>query len=1510
MPLVLILKFLKRGILGLFLTGFAFLFVGCGGRTLQYGSLPVTGDLALDSSSLTLGSGKTHAFVATLGGIPAGIGAVTFAIDGAANGATLNASTGFFQAPVVSSSTLVKIKATETTGLQRVVKCQITIVPLLALNSSTVVLVQGASSTFTPSGGVPPYIYNLNSVSFGTLSASSGASTTFVTNSSINQAGTITLTVTDSENQMVTATINVRPPVIINPISAAILQGTSRTFTASGGSGNYTFSLVGSFGSAAINATTGVLTTATAITQSLSFVVRVTDALGQTSDSNVTVDPALGVGLVPQTNTLIQSQTVTLTPSGGKPPYNFSLSNAPGALSAASGNSSVYTAPSTIDSAVPSSVTVNITDSLQRAIAVTFNLKPPVAINSPGRSLRQNDQFTFVASGGNGAYTYAIQGNANGCNIDANTGLFRTPTVVSSSFQVLVQARDGLGQVSLAQTVMVKNPPTLNPSRTLLSFNQTYSNFTPLGGEAPYTFSLLTGGDFATITSAGVVTSKATAGVMTFKVTDNLQQTVNGEVIVELPLSISPSTANVKKGDKLALNTSGGVPGSNGYTYTVSGNHGSVNVIGLYSAPLDFVGTVTITVADSLGATASSQVYIGLAISPLSPKIASRKNLTFSAVGGLAPFSFSVPANNTVGTINASTGFLTAKSNASGSTTVTVTDGWGQQSQTTITAAPALTLTAQKNKLKQGENITLTATGGDNQFTYSVSGPGSINSSGVFTAGNVPSGSPSVATTITVRDGLGQSAQTAVTIYSSVVISPSSPKVIGAQVVNFTSSGGLSPYNYALTSGLGNLAGAKYTAPSSIASNSNTIITVTDALGQTATSTLRLIPPVQLAAVTSPIVGGNTQTLVASAGDGSYTFSITSGTGPGSLSDTSPADPARKVFTAATNVAANVTVTVQVKDGTNQTAMRNINIVPPVALSVASPSAILPGASQVFTASKGNPPYSFSIVAGTLAGSLSAVSGNNSQQRFTASSSQIVKNNMRVTLRVVDSLNQTADQSLTVAGPIQFTRAGFSVVVGKNSANVPNTVIVDPTGGVAPYTFTVTSGNAGSIAFSNPDWVFTASASTSGRVVYRVKDSISQSITIPVDVLPQILPQPSSSSLSNPSGMVIDGSGNIYVTDAFNHRVIKYSPSGAYLASIGSLGSGNGQFDTPWAIAISPAGDFYVSELGNHRISIFDLNFSFKSTLGTHGTANGQFNLPGSIAFDNLGNFFVADTGNHRIQKFSAAGSFIQSVGSQGSDAGKFVFPSSVYFKNGFLYVTDSTRVQKFSIGTSIVASSYIGTPGIDYVFPSSMIIDSDGNYLILDKGENAVIKISTSNTVIATYGSQGTSYGKFSAPQSFYQNFLGQIFIVDSGNNRIQVFDKSTVFPGPPPTTTTTTLGTSARSDLNMGERLSSGQVLVPSSNSCNCQAIMQTDGNFVIFKGSSALWNTGTSGNQAAYLVFQNDSNLVIFNSSTPKWNSQTYGKPALRLRMQPDCNLTLLSADLQTVLWNSGTSQSGCQ
>ena len=164
----------------------------------------------------------------------------------------------------------------------------------------------------------------------------------------------------------------------------------------------------------------------------------------------------------------------------------------------------------------------------------------------------------------------------------------------------------------------------------------------------------------------------------------------------------------------------------------------------------------------------------------------------------------------------------------------------------------------------------------------------------------------------------------------------------------------------------------------------------------------------------------------------------------------------------------------------------------------------------------------------------------------------------------------------------------------------------------------------------------------------------------------------SGSSLYNPVGVAVDGSGNLYVADSGNNRVLEYN---APFAGCGSFpcvgGSANivfGQADNltsntannggvsanslngPWGVAVDARGDLYVADYSNNRVleyntpltsstanMVFGQGGSFASNaLNSGGLSANSLSGPIGVAVDASGDLYVADYSNNRVLEYDA----------------------------------------------------------------------------------------------------------------------------------------------------------------------------------------------------------------------------------------------------------------------------------
>jgi len=161
---------------------------------------------------------------------------------------------------------------------------------------------------------------------------------------------------------------------------------------------------------------------------------------------------------------------------------------------------------------------------------------------------------------------------------------------------------------------------------------------------------------------------------------------------------------------------------------------------------------------------------------------------------------------------------------------------------------------------------------------------------------------------------------------------------------------------------------------------------------------------------------------------------------------------------------------------------------------------------------------------------------------------------------------------------------------------------------------------------------------------------------------------PATSFDVQPFGIALDAEGNIYVTNVYplqgGFNVVKFNSRGKYLATIGSAGNGNGQFNDPEGIAIDSAGNLYVADTGNNRVEKFNHDGVYQSQFGSSGSGNGQFSSPVGIAFGAGGEIYVTDAGNNRVQEFDSKGSYLGQFGSYGQGNGEFISPLGIAIRN------------------------------------------------------------------------------------------------------------------------------------------------------------------------------------------------------------------------------------------------------
>ncbi|CAF3956348.1 unnamed protein product, partial [Adineta steineri] len=130
------------------------------------------------------------------------------------------------------------------------------------------------------------------------------------------------------------------------------------------------------------------------------------------------------------------------------------------------------------------------------------------------------------------------------------------------------------------------------------------------------------------------------------------------------------------------------------------------------------------------------------------------------------------------------------------------------------------------------------------------------------------------------------------------------------------------------------------------------------------------------------------------------------------------------------------------------------------------------------------------------------------------------------------------------------------------------------------------------------------------------------------------------SQLNYPTFIFVDEDQSVYVSDTFNHRVMKWrkdAKEGTVVAGGNDQGRNLNQLSEPQGVIVDDLGQIYVADYGNHRVMRWcEEKDEGEIIVGENGEGNqsNQLNLPTGLCFDHEGNLYVVDWGNDRIQKF------------------------------------------------------------------------------------------------------------------------------------------------------------------------------------------------------------------------------------------------------------------------------------
>jgi uncharacterized protein (TIGR03437 family) len=324
-----------------------------------------------------------------------------------------------------------------------------------------------------------------------------------------------------------------------------------------------------------------------------------------------------------------------------------------------------------------------------------------------------------------------------------------------------------------------------------------------------------------------------------------------------------------------------------------------------------------------------------------------------------------------------------------------------------------------------------------------------------------------------------------------------------------------------------------------------------------------------------------------------------------------------------------------------------------------------------------------------------------------------------------------------------------------------------------------------------------------------------------------------SAALSQPEGIAVDGSGNVYVADAAVHRIRKIAADGSIqtIAGTGVAGfAGDGGpasaalLNQPYGLAMDAAGNLYIADLGNARVRKVAIDGTIQTvagggTLPAISTGQGgpatsaQLAQPRNVTIDGAGSLYISDFAANQVYQVTSAGilSLVAGTGTAGfSGVGTSALLAQVNApaglttdSTGALYFADSgnNRVRKVYNGVIITVFNTPGPTGVAFSSTGMLYVAASGYFgtvsqqisgiasardVTLDPAGDSyftsgvfVMKIPIGGTATTIAGSGASPYfggdggpatsAQLYSPSGIAVDSTGNWYIADTSNNRIR---------------------------------------------------------------------------------------------------------------------------------------------
>lgn len=255
----------------------------------------------------------------------------------------------------------------------------------------------------------------------------------------------------------------------------------------------------------------------------------------------------------------------------------------------------------------------------------------------------------------------------------------------------------------------------------------------------------------------------------------------------------------------------------------------------------------------------------------------------------------------------------------------------------------------------------------------------------------------------------------------------------------------------------------------------------------------------------------------------------------------------------------------------------------------------------------------------------------------------------------------------------------------------------------------------------------------------------------------------STGQFSSPFDLAFSPDGTkVYVADYSNNRVVYLTYAGGVLTWVGTI-----SVTKAIGVCTDGSGNVYVLRRSDGRVERWDSTLSTRAYTSSASTGTTSY----GIATDST-SLFVTDNAGSVYRQLCVSGTVVDSASGWGPVQGVDVLSGSLYItrSDGNVYRGSASTLSPTVAG---------GALSIATLSDAAYGITTEGTDLYVSALDNQVRKMSTSGTVLATFGTYGSGDGQLNSPRGITIDPAGDIWIADAGNHRLQRFGLGSVVGG-----------------------------------------------------------------------------------------------------------------------------------